>query len=178
MRRLSRSTAPEFCLTPPDQQASLPSGNLLQPDLMNKGQITGWVRIHGAGRLSDTGSQKEAHLAKRGSPSRISTLRATEHACALRRSQRTCPQPCLPSAGEAGKGLWASSRRDRPADRGVAKRPGLMVPTPLAGGGVSRSWRPEGRAYCPFNHPKTLFKPTQCPSWPLLFPADTGSLKT
>jgi hypothetical protein len=32
-----------------------------------------------------------------------------------------------------------------------------MVPTPLARGGCTRGWTSEGRAYCPFYHPKTSF---------------------
>ena len=78
-------------------------------------------------RLSGTGSRKGAHLARRRADNRISALRATQYTCAPRRGADTCPQPRLPSAGEAGRGLRANSRRDRPADRGVAKRQDLIT---------------------------------------------------
>jgi hypothetical protein len=103
-----------------------PYRNPVKRDPMNKGEKGGWARTNAADKLSGTGSQKGAHLARRWADGRISTLGATQYACARRRSEDTCPQPRLPSAGEAGGGLRANSGRDRPADRGVAKRPWLI----------------------------------------------------
>jgi hypothetical protein len=44
---------PQNPFTPPLRLGPLPSGNVVQPNLMNRGR-TGWVRTSAAGRLSST----------------------------------------------------------------------------------------------------------------------------
>jgi hypothetical protein len=106
-------------------QGALGEQGLVQPDLMNRRQVTGRVRIHGAGRLRGTGSQKGTHLARRWADGGLSILGATQHARSPERREGVGPQPRLPSEGKAGNGNRADTRRGRPANREPAQRPEL-----------------------------------------------------